>query len=155
MHSFFCDRALKFNLYQVATYDIKRQDTFQSCSLVSCSLALLVFWFFASGMFSPGFWFVVWLPPFLARLFSPPFVFELLRSGPDPVGGRAPTPPRPADLAGGRAPTPSAVGPRPRRRWIHDPLGGRPFNGSNLLAVCSGRRVFAASFCLGPVTGPG
>ena len=77
---------------------------------------------------------------------------------------RAPTPsavgPRPRrrsgpDPAGGRAPTASPVGPRPRRRSGHDALGGRPVNGSNLLVVCSCRRVFAACFCLGPVTGPG
>ena len=67
------------------------------------------------------------------------------RSGPDPVGGRAPR--SGPDRVAGRAPTPSPSG--------HDPLAGRTFNGSNLLVVCSCRRVFAASFCLGPVTGPG
>ena len=93
-------------------------------------------------------------------------------SGPNSVGGRAPTPsavgPRPRrrsgpDRVAGRAPTPSPVGPRPCRRSGPDPVAGRamtpsavaPFNGSILLVVCSCRRVFAASFCLGPVTGPG
>ena len=70
------------------------------------------------------------------------------RSGPDRVAGRAPTP--------------SPVGPRPCRRLGPDPVAGRAMtpsavapNGSNLLVVCSCRRVFATSFCLGPVTGPG
>ena len=77
-------------------------------------------------------------------------VVQGLWSGPNSVGGRAPTP-----SAVGPRPRPSLVGPRPRRRSGHGPLGGRPFNGSNLLVVCSCRRVFAASFCLGRVTGPG
>ena len=40
--SFLCDRALKCNLHRWAAKDIKKQDTFQSCSLVSCSRAVLV-----------------------------------------------------------------------------------------------------------------
>ena len=187
----------------MATKDIKNKTRLNHVPLAP---APVLFWslvFFASGMSSPGLWFVVWLPPFFARLdFFTGLLLgclvglllfvkvELLirlcvaafllcrlmllracgraptpsavgprprqRSGPDPAGGRAPTAsPVGPDPVAGRAPTLPAVGPRPRRRSGHAPLGGRPFNGSNLLVVCSCRRVFAASFCLGPVTGPG
>ena len=53
-------------------------------------------------------------------------VVQGLRSGPNSVGGRAPTRRRSGpDPAGGRAPTASPVGPRPRRRSGPDPAGGR------------------------------
>ena len=134
-HSFLCDRALKCNLHRWLQRTSKNKTRFNHVPL---SPAPVLFWslvFFASGMSSPGFWFVVWLPPFFARLdfFSGLLLgclvglllfvkvellirlcvaaFLLCRLM--------------LFRACGRAPTPSAVGPRPRRRSGPDPAGGR------------------------------